>query len=59
MATRSTVRDQAVTKSGEILGLVAKLPYLDTSKIWRKERFALFFERPESASTISLGLVNA
>ena len=57
LVMRSIVRDQAVTKFGVMHRLVGKLLCLATLEIWRKERFAPFFERPESTSTTSSGLV--
>ena len=52
-----TVRGRAVTKFGVMHRQVGKLLYLGTPEIWRRERFAPFFERPKSASTTSSGLV--
>ncbi len=53
----STVRDRVVTKFGVMHRLVGKLLCPGTLEIWRKERFAPFFEKPKSESTTSSGRV--
>lgn len=54
----STGRGRAAMKFGVMRGPAGRSLCLVTPEIWRKGRFAPFFERPESASMASLRLVS-